>query len=253
MPIFLKNPHSILAVLETRPQDIFEIRLPAARAGGVWETVRATAQQIGIKISQHNPRHNRRRPGGERQNAGRTGAAEAVVKEREGVPLETLFSGASDRAGGKGLWLALDTVQDPQNMGAIFRTAAFFGVQGILLTRNRSAPLSGVAYDVASGGVEYVPFSLQTNLSRALDAAKALGLWALGTSEHAETDLDGIEPDRPWLLILGNEETGIRRLTRDKCDVVCKIPPWGKVASLNVSVAAGVLMHRLSPNMKDTP
>ena len=245
MPIFLKNPHSILAVLETRPQDVFEIRLPAAHTEGVWEDVRATAQQIGIKVSQRDPRRNRQRP---KQNAGRTGAAEAVVKAREGIPLETLFSEASDRADGKGLWLALDTVQDPQNMGAIFRTAAFFGVQGIVLTRNRSAPLSGVVYDVASGGVEYVPFSLQTNLSRALDAAKAQGLWALGTSEHAETDLDRIDTDRPWLLVLGNEETGIRRLTRDKCDVVCKIPPWGKVASLNVSVAAGVLMHKLSHN-----
>ena len=78
---------------------------------------------------------------------------------------------------------------------------------------------------MASGGVEYVPFSVQTNLSRALDAAKDAGLWVLGTSEHAEKDLSAFSADRPWLLVLGNEERGMRRLTRDKCDELCRIPP----------------------------
>ena len=105
--------------------------------------------------------------------------------------------------------------------------------------------MSGAVYDVASGGVEYVPFSVQTNLSRALDVAKDAGFWVLGTSEHAEKDLNAIPADRPWLLVLGNEESGMRRLTRDKCDEVCRVVPRGAIASLNVSAAAAICIHHL--------
>ena len=231
MPIYLKNPHSILAVLEKRPQDIFEIRLPAKQGGGTWRTVRERAEEIGVRVFFGWGE------GSARQDRSRGGDAEAAIKEHPGCDLAELFADSA------GLFLALDTVQDPQNLGAIFRTAAFFGVRGILLSRDRSAPMSGTAYDVASGGVEYVPFSVQTNLSRALDVAKDAGLWVLGTSEHAEKDLGAFSADRPWLLVLGNEESGMRRLTRDKCDEVCRIAPRGAIGSLNVSAAAAICMH----------
>ena len=145
-----------------------------------------------------------------------------------------------------GLWLALDQIQDPHNVGAIFRTAAFFGIRGIIVTKDRSAPLSATAYDVASGGLECVPFAQPPNLSRALKQAKDAGLWVLGTSEHATRDLSEVDRDRPWLLVLGNEEKGLRRLTSEHCDELCRITPRGEIASLNVSVAAGVLMAALS-------
>lgn len=244
MPIYIKNPHSILAILEKRAQDIIEIRLPTKQAGDAWGEVQKQAEAIGIRTSlaqvqQENPRARRDKRG--KPTPGRMGGAEAVVKEHEGLDLSELFDNVSN-----GLWLALDTVQDPQNVGAIFRTAAFFNVRGILLTTDRSAPLSGTAYDVASGGVEYVPFSLVTNLSRAIDKAKEAGLWTLGTSEHAEQSLSTITTDRPWLLILGNEESGMRRLTKDKCDTLCQIAPKGAITSLNVSTAAGICIHHLS-------
>ena len=149
-------------------------------------------------------------------------------------------------AGDHRLFLALDCLQDPHNVGAIFRTAAFFGVSGIVLTKDRSAPLNAAVYDVASGGLEYVPFSIQTNLSRALQMAKEVGLWGLGTSEHCDTDFRDIPLDRPWLLIVGNEEKGMRRLTAERCDMLCRIPPQSPVSSLNVSVAAGILIARFS-------
>ena len=224
MPIYLKNPHSVLAVLKKRPQDVLEIRL-SAKPGGAWRAVREQAERIGVRVF----------AGGGGRSRG--GDAEAAVKEHPGCDLAELFA---DNAG---LFLALDTVQDPQNLGAIFRSAAFFGVRGVLLTRDRSASLTSAAYDVASGGVEYVPFSVQTNLSRALDMAKDAGLWVLGTSEHAEKDLSAFSADRSWLLVLGNEESGMRRLTRDKCDEICRIPPRGAVGSLNVSAAAAICIH----------
>jgi 23S rRNA (guanosine2251-2'-O)-methyltransferase len=244
VPIYLKNPHSILATLEKRAQDIIEIRLPTKQAGDAWTQVQKEAEAVGIRITQAQVRQDTRRgQRGQRgkQDPGRTSSAEAVVKEHPGVDLSDLFSNVSN-----GLWLALDTVQDPQNVGAIFRTAAFFNARGIIITTDRSAPLSGTAFDVASGGIEHVPFSLVTNLSRTLDQAQAAGLWILGTSEHAEQDLQTIKPDRPWLLILGNEETGIRRLTSDKCDTLCRIAPKGAVTSLNVSAASAICISHLS-------
>ena len=94
---------------------------------------------------------------------------------------------------------------------------------------------------------EAVPFAVETNLRRALEAAKAAGLWILGSSEHAERSVEDIPRDRPWLLVVGNEEDGLRRLTLETCDEVCQIAPKGEaVTSLNVSVATGILIATLS-------
>jgi 23S rRNA (guanosine2251-2'-O)-methyltransferase len=202
------------------------------------------AQQKGIKLgTASRPRESK---DSREHDGGRTSAAEATVREREPLAIEELFSGAREKAGGKGLWLALDSLQDPQNVGAIFRTAAFFGVQGIVLTQERSAPLTSTVYDVASGGLEHVPFSSEVNLQRVFEKAKDAGLWILGASEHASDDISKIERDRPWLLVVGNEEKGMRRLTEEACDVLCKVSPSGKVTSLNASVAAAILISRLA-------
>ena len=96
------------------------------------------------------------------------------------------------------------------------------------------------------GGVEHVPFTIQPNLQRGFEVAKEAGLWILGSSEHAHDDLQSVEADRPWLLVLGNEEKGMRRLTEESCDVLCKISAKGKVSSLNVAVASGVMMSYLT-------
>ena len=237
MAIYLKNPHSILAVLDKRPQDVYEIKL--VNSSGIWDEVKARAEEIGIRIdTSGKTRRNRK------EDSARGGTSEAQIKEHPGVSLDAITVEVSDNQ--PGLWIALDTLQDPQNVGAIFRSAAFFGAKGIVLTRDRSAPLSSAVYDVASGGIEHMPFSVQTNLSRTLDEAKKAGLWILGSSERADMDLSQVNPDRPWLLVLGNEERGLRRLTLEKCDTVCQIPSRGDLPSLNVAVAAGILMHRLS-------
>jgi 23S rRNA (guanosine2251-2'-O)-methyltransferase len=241
-PVILKNPHSILAALETRPQDVQRLTLPDHVTGGEWDMVRQLAQISKVQTSRsvdkpHDKRD--RSPLG-----GRTAAAEAHVRPREPQSLDSLFRKK------KGLWLALDCLQDPQNVGAIFRTASFFGVNGIIITQERSAPLTGVVYDVASGGVEYVPFCVEVNLHRTIEVIKEKhqdsDVWVLGTSEHAEQNLKQVPRDRSWLVVLGNEEKGIRRLTQEACDMMCAIKPKGQVTSLNVSVAAGVLVSHLS-------
>jgi 23S rRNA (guanosine2251-2'-O)-methyltransferase len=258
MSITVHNPHSVLAAIQTRPQDVLELVIPSSTArDDAWARVAEAARLKRIQIkssgsssggssgSSGGPKNSPRRGG---ESDGRSSAAHGTLKERAGISAEEIFSDARERAGGNGLWLALDSLQDPHNVGAIFRAAAFFGVEGIMLTEERSAPLTGTVYDVACGGVEYVPFVLQTNLQRGFEIAKDAGLWILGTSEHAKDNLSSVAKDRPWLLVLGNEEKGMRRLTEESCDLLCKIPPAGRVTSLNVSVAAGILISSLSPS-----
>ncbi len=172
--------------------------------------------------------------------------SEATLLARREIPPEEIFQGAAERAGGRGIWLALDQIQDPQNVGAIFRSAAFFGIQGAILPRDRTSPLTGTVYDVASGGLEYVPHARVTNLSRTLVAAREEGLWVLGSSEHAESDVGEIPQDRPWIVVIGNEERGMRRNVAEKCDMTCRIYPAGEVGSLNAAVAAGIMMASLT-------
>ena len=250
MSLRLHNPHSVLAAFDTRPQAVVEVRIPGGRPSGAWAEVVERAERERVPVLGAAARPGGRRRPKQPPDGGRTGAAEAVVKERPPRLLEELLADVSASTGGQStapaLWLALDQLQDPHNVGAIFRTAAFFGVRGIVLTRDRSAPLSATVYDVAAGGLEYVPFAVETNLSRAISQAKDAGLWILGASEHADQDVADVPRDRPWLLVLGNEERGLRRLTIDRCDSVCRLAPRGAIRSLNVSVAAAVLMATLS-------
>ncbi|MBI2712061.1 MAG: 23S rRNA (guanosine(2251)-2'-O)-methyltransferase RlmB [Bdellovibrio sp.] len=255
MLISIRNPHSVEAVLRTRPKDVQRIQLAGRGIHASWERVESLAKELKIPLSfgggsEKDFRSIGRGPKGNPKNSnddpGRQGGSHAMVQEKTGVPLEELFQGAASRKNGHGLWLALDQIQDPHNLGAIFRSAAFFGVQGIILTQERSAPLSNAVYDVASGGVEYVPFVVQPNLKQALDYAKKAGVWVLGTSEHASDTLNTVGKDRPWLVVLGNEETGLRRLTEESCDVLCRIPASGSIGSLNVAVSAGILISTLT-------
>lgn len=249
MALELRNPHSVLAALATRPQDVIDVRLSANKPSPAWDRVVDLARQHGVPVRQGQPYGG----GGGRQarkqaaeKSARTGGGQATVKERQDVLLKDLFKDVTNRAGGCGLWLALDCLQDPHNVGAVFRSAAFFGVQGVVVTKDRSAPINATVYDVATGGLEHVPFAVQGNLSRALSQAKKAGLWVLGASEHAEQDVSQMDRDRPWLLVLGNEERGLRHLTLQNCDATCKLSARGPVSSLNVSVAAGVLMACLT-------
>jgi 23S rRNA (guanosine2251-2'-O)-methyltransferase len=247
MAVQLRNPHSVLTTFERRPEAVIDVRLPVGPPSDAWRDIEQLAKAYRVPVvwgATHGERMGRR---GEREaGGGRGGIAEATVKEHPDVPLEILFGDEESNKTSPRLWLALDQVQDPHNVGAIFRTAAFFGVAGVLLTRDRSAPLNGTVYDVASGALEVVPFSHPANLSRGLEVAKQAGLWVLGASEQATRDVSQIDRDRSWLLVVGNEERGLRRLTLDNCDETCRLTARGEIGSLNVSVAAGVLMALLT-------
>jgi 23S rRNA (guanosine2251-2'-O)-methyltransferase len=241
MSLMLRNPHSAAAAFDRRPGDVLEVRVPPGKPSDAWRPVVELARQhnVAVKTDLGETTINDRRGG----KSERQGVACAIVRDHAGTVLDTLWSDPAPQPGD--LWLALDCLQDPHNVGAVFRTAAFFGIRGIVLTKDRSAPMSATVYDVASGGVEYVPFVQTANLASALKVAKAAGVWVLGSSEHADHDVRQIPRDRPWLLVIGNEEHGLRRLSQELCDDVCRVTPQGPLGSLNASVAAGVLMAAL--------
>lgn len=236
----LTNPHSVLAALAKRPHDVLEIRASASRGNDAWKDVVAVARDHGISVQDPLPPTQRRHQ--QNEDGGRLGTTFGIVREKLPTTLADLFADPVQR----GIWLALDQLNDPHNVGAVFRSAGFFGVKGIILTQDKSAPITQTVYDVAAGGLESVPYVLQTNLVQALNTAKKSDMWVLGSSEHADMPLADVDRDRRWLLVIGNEEKGLRRLTLENCDQVCQIPCRGDVTSLNVSVATGVMLSHLT-------
>ncbi|SFG47895.1 23S rRNA (guanosine(2251)-2'-O)-methyltransferase RlmB [Methylobacterium gossipiicola] len=144
------------------------------------------------------------------------------------------------------LLLALDQITDPHNVGAIVRTAAAFGVAGIVTTARHSPSATGVLAKSASGGLEHVPLVIVRNLSEALIDLGERGFTRIGLDSEADTDLDTIGPKRPAVIVLGAEGKGLRQRTRENCDVLARIPFRGEIRSINVSNAAAITLYALS-------
>ena len=139
--------------------------------------------------------------------------------------------------------LILDGVQDPHNLGACLRSADAVGVDAIVIPRDRSVSLTSTVRKVASGAAETVPLIQVTNLSRTLKWLKSEGIWLVGTAGEAKQTLYEVDLKGSLALVMGGEEKGLRRLTRESCDLLVKLPMAGSVESLNVSVAAGVSLY----------
>ncbi|MES9843791.1 MAG: 23S rRNA (guanosine(2251)-2'-O)-methyltransferase RlmB [Candidatus Sedimenticola sp. 6PFRAG5] len=139
--------------------------------------------------------------------------------------------------------LILDGVQDPHNLGACLRSADAAGIQAVIAPKDRSAGLTPTACKVACGAAETVPFIQVTNLARVLRwLSEELGVWLVGTAGEAESELFEVDLKGPLAMVMGAEEKGMRRLTREACDQLVKLPMAGSVESLNVSVAAGICL-----------
>ena len=168
----------------------------------------------------------------------------AVVSEKPVLSLEALLEAVPAPA----LLVVLDGVEDPRNLGAILRTAEAAGAGGVVLPERHSAGLSETVARASAGALEHVAVARVGNLVQALEELKARGVWVVGLDAAGHERWDAVDLTRPVALVLGGEGRGIRRLVREHCDHLVSIPHFGHVASLNVSVAAGVALYYAVPD-----
>lgn len=140
------------------------------------------------------------------------------------------------------LLVVLDGVEDPQNFGAILRSVDAAGAHGVVQQTRHAAALGGAAAKAAAGAASFVKIARVVNVARALDELKKAGIWTVGLAAEASQPYDAIDFTLPTAIVLGAEGAGLRRLVQERCDWLCAIPMHGHVASLNVSVAAGVVL-----------
>lgn len=141
------------------------------------------------------------------------------------------------------LFLVLDNVQDPHNLGACLRTSDAAGVNGVIVTKDNATGITPTVCKVASGAAETVPVYQVTNLARTLRWLKEQGIWVAGAAGEAEQSIYDSDLTLPLAIVIGAEGSGLRRLTREQCDFLIKLPMLGRIESLNLSVAAGVMLY----------
>jgi 23S rRNA (guanosine2251-2'-O)-methyltransferase len=220
--------------------------LKVGRVTAVWmakganprlQQVADLARQKGIAV--------RTRDGQALDRLAEGGVHQGVVAElRDAGPLsvEDLVRGAQQRGGGPPLFVVLDGIEDPHNVGAILRTSDAAGVDGVIRQSRRAAPLGGVVAKASAGAVAHVKVADVVNIARAVEELKEAGVWTIGLAGDAAKRYDDIDFTLPSALVLGAEGDGLRRLVRERCDWLVSIPMRGQVESLNVSVAAAVVL-----------
>jgi len=169
----------------------------------------------------------------------------ALVRPQQALAIEDLFAPLPSKSGTPAarLLLALDGVEDPQNLGALLRVADGAGVDGIILTERRSAPISPVAVKASAGAAEHLRIARVVNLVRALEELKKQNLWIIGLDERGASDYDQFDFSGNCVLVLGREGAGLHDLVRRTCDHLLRIPMAGGVSSLNVSTAGAVVLY----------
>lgn len=228
--------HAVQAMLERAPKRVRQLKVQRGRLDARMQALLELAESEALDIERVMPDElDRLADGGVHQ-----GVVAAVTASQ--LWSEEMLGHLLDKEEGVPLLLVLDGVTDPHNLGACLRSADAAGAQAVIIPRDRSASLSPTVRKVACGAAETVPLVAVTNLSRTLKQLQQRGLWVVGTAGEAEQLLYDIDMKVPSVIVMGAEGTGMRRLTREHCDYLAKLPMAGTVSSLNVSVTAGICL-----------
>jgi len=225
--------HPVLARLRADPKSVLEIFLDEARQDARARDLAAAAERAGVRVM--------RVPAKRLDGFYSDGRHQGVVARVEMKSLAEDLDSVLEKSE-KPMLLVLDGVTDPHNLGACLRVANAAGADAVIAPKDRAAGITPAVSKVASGAAEETPYLMVTNLARTLAEIKERNIWVVGTDERAEKTL--YESDLPDAIawVLGAEGEGMRRLTRESCDFLVRIPMRGAVESLNVSVAAGIVL-----------
>lgn len=240
--------HAVQALVANSPERVLELWIAAERDDPRVRDIQKAAGEVGLGVHRASAEALAAMAGAGASHQG----VVAAVRPRPPLDDDGLLA-LLERRPGPPLLLVLDGVTDPHNLGACLRTADAAGVDAVVIPRDRSASLDSVARKVAVGAAETVPLASVTNLARTLEGLKRQGLWVVGTAADAPQAIYEADLRRPLALVLGAEGSGMRRLTRERCDFLVGIPMAGAVASLNVSVAAGVVLFEASRQRRARP
>ena len=219
-------------------EDLQQVFILYGLQGSIITTIRASAKKKGIKCSEV--------PASKFNTLSTYSNSQGVVAlrgENKYFSLDDIILSAK-----KSLFpiiLILDSIQDTHNLGAILRSAECAGVDGILMTKHNSAPLNDTVSKTSAGAISHLKISTVNNLAVSIKRLKENGFWVAGSSLENSKIYNTVDYRIPLALIVGNEEKGIRKLTADSCDFLIHIPMLGKIQSLNVSVAAGILLFEI--------
>ncbi len=226
--------HAVIAKLRHAADDVKEIHVASGRQDSRVRDLLALAEARGVKVIPTEAARLDGLAGGARHQ----GVVARVAAAQRHITLDDVLENLAEPA----LLLVLDGVTDPHNLGACLRVADAAGAHAVLAPKDRACGLNATAIKVASGAADTVPYLMVTNLARTLRELKDRNIWTIGAAGEAEKDIYTIDQRGGVAWVLGAEGDGLRRLTRDTCDELAKIPMYGSVESLNVSVASGICL-----------
>lgn len=239
--------HAVEALLRHHPKRVKQVWLAEGRGDPRVRVLVELAEQSKVRVGQCERRE---------MDAWVEGVHQGVVAEVSPSQVwgEAMLEELLDRADGPPLLLVLDGVTDPHNLGACLRTADAAGALAVIVPKDKAATLNATVRKVACGAAEVIPLVAVTNLARSLEKLQQRGLWVVGTAGEAEQMIYAQDLTGPTVLVMGAEGKGMRRLTREHCDFLVRLPMAGSVSSLNVSVATGVcLFEALRQRQAVTP
>ncbi|MDF1688834.1 MAG: 23S rRNA (guanosine(2251)-2'-O)-methyltransferase RlmB [Cycloclasticus sp.] len=231
--------HAVQALIEARPDQIVNAWLDRQRKDVKLQIIKETLDDVGIRVEYADKKTLEKL-----SNNGNHQGVLLTVKLPQEHTEEALKKAVKERDG-QAFYLVLDQVTDPHNLGACLRTALAAGVQGVIVPKDNACRLNATVCKVASGAAEVLPVYRVTNLVRTLKYLKTEGIWLSGAAGEATLDVFDAELTGSVAIVMGAEGKGLRQLTQQQCDQLVKIPMSEKMESLNVSVAAGVILYEV--------